>query len=100
MPTSKAQLLVMIDEAINGRAGNDSVGQIRRSFLRHIRELLESRQFPLSDADRLDCCAMPYIFQEFNYDDIDWTIRDAKLGHLTDVVEIDVIVWSGGLNRF
>jgi hypothetical protein len=39
-----------------------------------------------------------FIFQELNYDDLNWSKRQALLGDLQDMVEI-VIVWSGGFQR-
>jgi len=42
---------------------------------------------------------MPFIGQELIYDDYDYSLRTTDLGHLGDMVEIDVIVWSGGLRR-
>jgi hypothetical protein len=39
------------------------------------------------------------VFQEANYDDIDWTDRAAPLGHLSGIFEIDVAVQSDGRER-
>ena len=42
---------------------------------------------------------MPFIFQELNYDDYDWSSRTAPLGGLEYLVDIDVAIWSNGRRR-
>ena len=54
---------------------------------------------PVPDDRKLDACAMPYIFQELNYDGYDWSNRTEDFDHLSDIVDIDVIMWSGGRDR-
>jgi hypothetical protein len=39
---------------------------------------------------------VPFIFQEANYDGIDWVQRGADLALLTRLFEIDACIWSGG----
>ena len=90
----------MLDAAIAARAADDDpIGSGRRLFLIHLKETISKAGFPLPEALKLDACSMPYVFQELNYDGYDWSSRSAELGHLADIVEIDVIVWSGGLSR-
>ncbi len=90
----------MIDAAVSARAGHDDpIGGGRRLFLVHLRKLIEDNGLPLPKSLRRDACSMPYVFQELNYDGYDWSSRTADLGRLADIVDIDVIVWSGGLGR-
>ncbi len=100
MPTSGEKIDAMLDAAIETRAAHsDPIGGRRRLFLIHVRELIRQHGFPLPEALKLDACSMPYVFQELNYDDYDWSTRSAELGRLADMVEVDVIVWSGGRSR-
>jgi hypothetical protein len=100
MPTSREQLDAMLDAAIETRAAHsDPIGGGRRLFLIHLKDLIRKSGFPLPEALKLDACSIPYVFQELNYDGYDWSTRNAELGHLADMVEIDVIVWSGGRSR-
>ena len=100
MPTPSDQLLELIDAAIARRAPTDDpIGGGRLLFLEHLKSKLADHGFPLPDEHRLDACSIPYIFQELNYDGYDWSLRTEDLGHLADIVDIDVIVWSGGRSR-
>jgi hypothetical protein len=100
MPTSREQLYAMLDAAMETRAAHsDPIGGGRRLFLIHVKDLIRIQGFPLPEALKLDACSMPYVFQELNYDDYDWSTRSADLGHLADMIEVDVIVWSGGRSR-
>lgn len=100
MPTTRKELEAMLDAAIASRAtSGDPIGDGRRLFLIHVKELIRDHGFPVPESLKLDACSMPFVFQELNYDDYDWSIRTADLGHLTDIVEVDVILWSDGRSR-
>ena len=100
MPISKAELLQKLDAAIAVRAAHDNViGQRRLELLERVRQLVVTHGLPLPGEWKLEACAMPFIFQELNYDGYDWSRRDENFGQLDDIVEIDVIVWSGGRPR-
>jgi hypothetical protein len=100
MPISREQLDAMLDAAIEERAAHSGpIGGGRRLFLIHVKDLIRKHGFPLPDALKVDACSIPYVFQELTYDGYDWSIRSAELGPLTDMVELDVIVWSGGRSR-
>ncbi len=59
----------------------------------------ESCNSALPDKQKIDACIMPFIFQELNYDDHDWSSRTAPLGQLEALVDIDVAIWSNGRRR-
>lgn len=100
MPVSLSELIDKLNTAIASRASHDDpVGGGRRQFLEHVRELVRLHGFPLPNDGTLDACAMPYIFQELNYDGYDWSNRLEDFGQLSDIVDIDVIMWSGGKER-
>lgn len=100
MPKSHKQINAMIDATIEARAtACDPIGRGRRLLLIHVKDLIRDHGFPLPDALKLDACSMPYIFQELNYDDYDWSSRRSELGHLSDMAELDVIIWSDGRTR-
>jgi hypothetical protein len=100
VPTSTTQTLDLIDAAILRRPETgDPIGGGRRLFLQHVRDIVSQHGLPIPDELKLDNCVMPYVFQELNYDGYEWSERTADLGHLADMVDIDVIVWSGGHTR-
>ena len=100
MPTSREQLDAMLDAAIERRAAQgDPIGGGRRLFLIHVKDLIRTHGFPLPETLKLEACSMPYLFQELNYDDYDWSTRSTEFGHLADMVDVDVIVWSDGRSR-
>jgi hypothetical protein len=100
MPISATQLIDKIDTAVASRSSySDPIGRGRRLFLEHVRELVRTHGLPVPDDRKLDACAMPYIFQELNYDGYDWSNRTEDFDHLSDIVDIDVIMWSGGRDR-
>ena len=102
MPLDSNDILTMIDEALarrDGDAGTGSIGALRYHFLIDIRATVQEDGLPLPDKRKLDACIMPFIFQELNYDDYDWSSRTAPLGELEEVVDIDVAIWSNGRRR-
>ncbi len=100
MPLDSNDILTMIDEALAGRdADTGPVSASRRHFLTDIRTTVQEDGLPLPDKRKLDACIMPFIFQELNYDDYDWSSRTAPLGELEELVDIDVAIWSNGRRR-
>lgn len=100
MPISTDTLIKHIDAAIAARSSHsDLIGGGRKLFLEHVRELISRYGLPLPDDCKLDACVMPYIFQELNYDGYDWASRNEDFGHLSDLVDIDIITWSAGRIR-
>ncbi len=100
MPLDANDILTMLDERLVGYDdGSDPILQVRRRFLIDLRSMVQEHGLPLPDERKLDACVMPFIFQELNYDDYDWSSRTAPLGGLEDLVEIDVAIWSNGRRR-
>lgn len=100
MPVSTVALTEQIDAAIAARSSHsDPIGGGRKLFLERLRKLVERHGLPLPDECKTEACIMPYIFQELNYDGFDWSNRNEDFGHLSDLVDIDVIIWSGGRTR-
>ncbi len=100
MPLDSNDILTMIDEALAGREGDtDPVFLLRRHFLIDLQTTVQEHGLPLPDKRKLDACIMPFIFQELNYDDYDWSSRTAPLGGLEDLADIDVAIWSNGRRR-
>src|SRR5262245_18520687 len=100
MPKSREQVDAMIDSAIDARATHsDPIGRGRRLFLIYVKDLIRDHGFPLPEALKLDACSMPCVFRELNYDGYEWSRRNAEMGHLSDMVDLDVVIWSGGRTR-
>ena len=53
--------------------------------------------FPADVDAKCRLSVLPLIFQEANYDDLDWSEKDSDLGHLSDMIRIDfadVVRWT------
>ena len=100
MPLSADDLTSLIDEEVSRwtRVGN-AVVVARHSALLHLRDVLQRTGFPTDRSQRHELSLVPLVFQEANYDDIDWTDRAAPLGHLFGIFAIDIAVQSGGRER-
>ena len=97
MPLSADDLVSLINEEVSRWTRVDnSVAAARYSALLHLRDILQRTGFPRGRNQRLELSLVPYVFQEANYDDIDWTDRAAPLGHLSRIFAIDIAVQSGG----
>jgi hypothetical protein len=100
MQMSVEQLLSRIETLLTRcpKAG-DAVGECRYLSLKNLQESLQQYGFERDDDVKVEACLMPFIFQELNYDEYDWSNRSAHLGQLDENVEIDVIAWSSGRRR-
>jgi hypothetical protein len=100
MPLSADDLISRIDEEVSRWTSvGDTVAAARHSALLNVRDVLRRTGFP-TDRDRLlELSLVPFVFQEANHDDIDWTDRTAPLEHLSAIFAIDVAVQSGGRER-
>jgi hypothetical protein len=100
MPLSADDLICLINEEVSRwtRVG-DGVAVARHSALLHLRDVLQRTGFPTDRNQRRELSLVPLVFQEANYDDIDWTDRTAPLGQLSGIIAIDVAVQSGGRER-
>ena len=100
MALSVDDLISQINEEVSRwTPDGDTVAVARHSSLFHLRDLLQRTGFPTDRDLRLEASLVPDVFQEANYDDIDWTDRTAPLGHLAAILAIDVAVQSGGRER-
>jgi hypothetical protein len=100
MPLAFSDILAMINEELAGFGSRaDPVAESRRRFLIEVQAMIRELGFPLPEERKLDACIMPFIFQELNYDDYDWTSRTSPLGPLESLVNIDVAIWSNGCQR-
>ncbi len=100
MPLTADDLISLIDEEVSRwtRIGN-SEAAARHGALLHVRDILQRTGLPTVRDLRRELSLVPFIFQEANYDDIDWTDRVAPLEQLTGIFAIDVAVQSDGRER-
>ncbi len=100
MPLSADDLISQINDEVSRwtRVG-DAVAVARHRALLHLRDVLQRTGFPTDRNQRCELSLVPFVFQEANYDDIDWTDRAAPLGHLSHIFAIDVAVQSDGHER-
>jgi len=100
VPLDSSDILGMIDDGLAGPVSHTNpVSVSRRRFLIELRTTIQELGLPLPEKRKLDACIMPFIFQELNYDDYDWSSRTAPLGRLEGLVDIDVAIWSNGCRR-
>ena len=100
MPLSVDDLISLIDEEVSRwtPVGN-AVAAARHGALLHVRDVLQRTGLPTDRKQRRELSLVPFIFQEANYDDIDWTDRVAPLEQLSGIFAIDVAVQSNGRER-
>ena len=60
---------------------------------------LGTRGFPSTEDEKMSLSLVPFIFQEANWDDIDWSRKDSDLGHLEAFFELDLLVQFAGRER-
>lgn len=96
---SVAEVVKLIRDVL-ATPSNDPIGRSRQTFARRIQTALESGGYPGSEPDQLELSIVPYVFQEANYDGIDWWSRDsAKHGQLKGLLEIDFLTQMAGKRR-
>jgi len=96
-----AQVIDLISSAIEFHAelDHDSIKGFRYRALEHMRDFLTAHGWPESREDRLALSLVPLVFQEANYDAIEWTVQVAPLRDLELLFCIDVLVQSKGRTR-
>lgn len=77
----------------------DGMVAIRCSAVGRIAEFLASDGFPLTEGDKIYLSLVPFIFQEANHDDIDWSEKDSDLWQLKHFFELDLLVHFAGRER-
>jgi hypothetical protein len=80
-------------------SARNSVARVRRVGLVLLREELRNNGLPTDRDRRLELSLVPLVFQEANYDGIDWTDRAAPLEKLSGIFAVDLAVQSGGRER-
>lgn len=96
---SLAEVVGLIRDVL-ATPSNDPVGRLRQHFARNIQAALESGGYPATEPDQLALSIIPYVFQEANYDDIDWWSRDSsKHRQLKTLLEIDFLTQMAGTRR-
>jgi hypothetical protein len=100
MPLSADDLISLINDEVSQwtRVG-DGVAVARHYALTDLRDALQKMGFPADRHQQHELSLVPFVFQEANYDDIDWTDRVAPLEHLSGIFAIDVAAQSGGRER-
>jgi hypothetical protein len=96
---SMLQIVEMIDAATEQNGSDNPIAMARRQCLIYLKEMIGLHGLDFSEEMKRDTCLMPLIFQELIYDGYSLSERLAPLGHIENMVEIDVIVWSGGFRR-
>jgi hypothetical protein len=89
----------MIDGEIKRYAGSDAIGAARYHRLVRIRDFLRTHGYPRNFSEKCTLSLVPFIFQEANYDDIDWSGQHAYLGHLSTLFDIDARIMNEGRPR-
>ncbi len=100
MPLTADDLISLINKEVS-RWTHIGVGvaAVRHSALLQMRDVLQRTGLPTDRDQRRELSLVPFVFQEANYDDIDWTDRAAPLEHLSGIFTIDVAVQSDGRER-
>jgi hypothetical protein len=98
-PVSIATLIGLIEGFLT-TPSDDPIGRFRQDCVRRIKAALETRGYPASESDQIDLSIIPYVFQEANYDGIDWWSREsAEHRQLEGILEIDFLTQMAGKRR-
>jgi hypothetical protein len=77
----------------------EGLAATRRFAVGRIAEYLASDGFPSTEDEKIRLSLVPFIFQEANYDDIDWSEKGSDLRHLKSFFELDLLVHFAGRER-
>lgn len=66
--------------------------------LQQLQEDYSNHGFPES-CTKLELSLMPTVFQEANYDDINWAKQNARLRHMNPILELDCMFHNEGKMR-
>jgi hypothetical protein len=99
MSEPSAALLAIVDAQVHLHRASTGIAEMRLRRLLSIREFLGDSGFPRTFAQKNSLSLIPFIFQEANYDNIDWSAQDADLGHLAALFEVDAEVMCAGAAR-
>ncbi|MEX2091633.1 MAG: hypothetical protein WD971_03100 [Pirellulales bacterium] len=93
-------LVSLIDARLTSyESASNPIASTRAYQLRNIRTQLVEHGFPADVDTKCRLSVLPLIFQEANYDDLDWSEKDADLGHLSDMFRIDFALFFEGRSR-
>jgi hypothetical protein len=76
------------------KASPGRIAEARALVLERLRDALRGG-FPHRQAYE-PLSLVPFMFQEANYDGIDWAQRGADLAQLAPLFDLDACIWSGG----
>src|SRR5262245_29011759 len=80
--------------------GGNPIADWRLRSVGRIKDALAARGYPDNEPDQLELSIVPFVFQEANYDGIDWADRDsARLFQLREMLDIDFLTQMAGLRR-
>ena len=94
-----AELIALIEAHLT-KSSDDPIARARFAAVRAIGDALKSGGYPTRERDQFELSLIPFVFQEANYDNIDWGSRDT-LGHhqLRELLEIDFLTQMAGQRR-
>ena len=93
------ELLGRIEKVLAEPADN-LIARARHDAVRGIEAALKAGGYPAAERDQLALSIVPFVFQEANYDGIDWGSRDSTtLDQLGDMLEIDFLTQIAGKRR-
>lgn len=102
MAKTTVELIAFIDTRLGEYAGEVDSPHIvgaRARALQRIRTFLLEGRFPTTENERYELSLIPFIFQEANYDGIDWSPGTSRYEHLQDLFDLDFYVAFGGRER-
>lgn len=74
----------------------NKVGHARYLQLVDVEKFLSNLRFPQSDEEKFKYSLVPLIFQEANYDNLDWTKLGSDLGQLQPFFNLDFLIQNDG----
>jgi hypothetical protein len=94
-----AELIALIEDYLS-KTSDDPIARARWAAVRALGDALKSGGYPTQESDQIELSLVPFVYQEANYDNIDWGARDTTgHGQLRQLLEIDFLTQMTGQRR-
>jgi hypothetical protein len=93
-----AELMALV-EAYLAKPSDNPIARVRWAAVRALGDALKSGGYPTRESDQIELSLIPFVFQEANYDNIDWGARTIGDHQLRQLLEIDFLTQMTGQRR-
>jgi hypothetical protein len=94
-----AELIALIEDYLAKEPSDNPIARVRWAAVRALGDALKSGGYPTRESDQIELSLIPFVFQEANYDNIDWGARTIGHYQLRQLLEIDFLTQMTGRRR-